>query len=249
VIDKVIEVAPSEVAMPDIYVRGPKGFREEWGKELATIALQSEGWPFEPLEVFRIPKNSKGQVLQVNNGVHRLYAAKSAKVKKIPVRVVTFDTPADAYAAQLVSTMKSGTLKLDLDARDAAIRQLVGHFKIDRDKVMTMCGLSKASVSRILAEKQRTGETGKRKSKRKKARKASKSGSGNGSFAPLDWYAGLAALVESFRENGAAIVRARVEVDPQLLSDGFGIASAIVSGELPANASWFAPKQAAVAGA
>jgi ParB-like chromosome segregation protein Spo0J len=232
--------------MPSNYVRGPKGFNEEWAKELAVIAAQSAGWPFAPLEVFVITDEKKGRKYEVNNGAHRLWAAVKNKVKSIPVQIETFATPGDAFAAQLMATMKSGTLKLDLDARDAAIRQLVLHLKMDRKKVMDLSGLSEGSISRIIAEKQRTGETGKRRGKKKKtARKAVKSGAGNGGFAPLDWYAGLAALVESFKTNGDAIIRARVQVQPTLLADGFRVASAVVSGELPAN-MWNAAPDAAV---
>lgn len=233
--DTIIEVAPSEIRMPTNYVRGAKGFSEEWGKELGVIAAQSEGWPFDPLDVFRVKDDKKGRKYEVNNGAHRLYAAVKNKVKKIPVRVVEYATPGDTFAAQFVATMKSGALKLNLDARDAAIRQMVGHFKMDRKRIMELSGLSEASVSRIVSGDQRTGETGKRRGKKKKARKATKSGGGNGAFAPLDWYAGVQTLVDSFAENGEAIVRARAEVNPQLLSDHFSIASAIVSGELPAN--------------
>lgn len=231
-----IDVKPSDVRVAQNYVRG--GINTDWGNELATIAKQSEEWPFEPIDIFKVDDDKKGRKYEVWNGNHRLYAATKQKMTKIPAKLWVFATPMEAFSAQLEATMKSGSLKLDLDARDAAIRQLGLTFKppMERKRLMEMTGLSEASISRILADKQKAAGSTRGKRRKKGTRKAKRSGQGgNNAFAPLDWYAAASAIVESYREHGAAIVRAKAEVDPALMQDLYNVAADIIAGEVSGN--------------
>jgi ParB-like chromosome segregation protein Spo0J len=209
-------IALGELALPHVaglrYVRLAisKAHVDDLASILDDARRAGSRWPFPAIDVTplrdpdEIPERERGERTKeirawqqgyrwvVLDGVHRFSAATQIDWKeKIPSRPVAIATVADALVHQLQANLRHG-LRLDPQAREQVIRDLIRDFKLSQKKVARIVGLSTASVSRILTGKQL--KTGPRAKKRKAGGKT------RVEWRPAVWAHDLAAFVQDSRQ-------------------------------------------------
>lgn len=126
-------------------------WRELKGKKLT--------WPFsEPIEV-AINKGGKkeGEKIkpyEIIDGMHRWTIWKRLKQVEIPIKPSMLVDPKQRFLKQYQTNISHG-LRLDKDSRDNAIKIAHTIYKVSLTELTKETGLSRASVARILASKQR----------------------------------------------------------------------------------------------
>lgn len=146
-------------------------------------------WPFPPIEVARnekqvLPPAEKGEkrsdvkkkikvskkkyfLYEMIDGSHRITVARRLKMKEILTTVKNIPNHADRFLEQYKSNGGPRGLRLDKDDRDNAIRILAKEYGLSQKVLVQETGLDQASISRIIAAKQRS--MGARKSSKKKS--------------------------------------------------------------------------------
>ncbi len=224
------------------YIR-TKGLNEQQLADMRAFYKQSgESWPssWGAITIRKVESDKQGRIYEVTDGHHRLGVARALRLDGIPVEIKTFATDADALLDQMPANLKHGS-RLTVEERDAWIRLLCvspedGGMGMKQAAVAAAAGLSEASVSRIVAFKQRTGETGKRsasaKARKGKGRKALKEIRRDG-FSPLAWYGNLCALSEGFEIHADLIYSHAGEVDPADMARVMAWLPLFVAGKVP----------------
>jgi transcriptional regulator with XRE-family HTH domain len=141
------------------------------------------------------------QFYVVDDGQHRTRAAKALEMATIPA-VIVKRSEKEAAMAQLVDNLRHG-LFLDKDARDAWIKHLVKEMKFSLRAIVKETDLSLASVSRIVAGRQRkpAGEP------RKKAKRGARVPTGE--WSPKVFKAQLESLSKEYAKHADEITKYR----------------------------------------
>lgn len=116
-------------------------------KELDKIKAELKSFKLESKNVFPY---------EIIDGGHRWTVAKRLKISDIEAKIRDIPNHGERYLEQYKLNSAHG-LRLDKDQRDNAIRTLVKEFKIPQNALIKETGLTTASISRIVADKQRTG--------------------------------------------------------------------------------------------
>ena len=186
----------------DIIVKHNDGlFQEQESREPSKLKDKKLKWPFDssilvaklkepepakPLkdgEKAETKKKGKAKVwkkFEIIDGMHRFTLWRRLGQKEIEANVKVIDEPGERYLEQYRTNSNHG-LRIDKDGRDNAVKVAHNVYKISLGSLVKETGLSRASVARICASKQR--KEGPRKKAEKKTEAAKKAGS---SFASPD---------------------------------------------------------------
>lgn len=140
----------SQLRHPKLYVRN----KDVTIKDLLDLARFNKNdkkelvWPFPPIDVVK-----NGSNFEILDGNRRSKVAKELKIEVIPANIMTIKSPTDRFLYQIKSNLHG--LMLDKDQRDGSIRLLNTKFKLSLENLSKTFKLTKASISRILAKKQR----------------------------------------------------------------------------------------------
>jgi len=145
----------SRIGAPLDYIRGAVDRARV--AEFVEIA-RSKGWIFPEIEVYRLgePETIKGRLIthRISDGVTRHAAFTEVYPNDpIPAVVVPFLEPADAYDAQWLLNHGHGK-PFDPEVRNNYIRRAAKKYGRTPEQLVELTGLSQASISRIIAEKQ-----------------------------------------------------------------------------------------------
>lgn len=183
--------------------------------------LDPAKWPFPPILVRPVTVDAakKGDkpitVYEIMDGAKRTRAAQALKLDKIPATIQKADD-SEAALAQLTENARHGQV-LDRDKRNAWIKYLARDLKLSTRRIAAAIGLSQPSVSRIIAGRQATGETGARKLAAQRRRR----GAGRASQRRVEWTPTVflrefEALVREFEQHQAEITEAVAQMDRDL---------------------------------
>lgn len=180
----------SQLRHPKLYVRSQ--VNDVTIKDLLDIARFNKNdkkelvWPFPPIDV--VKDNGNFEIL---DGNRRTRVAKALKILEIPATIKNIKSPADRFLFQIQSNLHG--LMLDKDQRDGSIRLLNTKFKLSLESLSKTFKLTKASISRILAKKQR------KEGSRKTTKQESKSNAE--SFNPTSFVKDLISLASEYAKN------------------------------------------------
>lgn len=200
----------SETRPPRRYIRGRLD-QDHVTELMEALDANGKKWLFPRVKVFRVtPADEKvllngkaGKALfELAGGYHRCTAAFTLGLEEVPAEIHPVSNDADALALQLLDQGPTNALRFSRKERNAAILAFLHEFKWPLGKVSELLGMSKASISRIAAGKQATGETGARKGKKKgkKGKKAQKEVKA-GKITPADFFGALTHVVEAFNTH------------------------------------------------
>jgi len=180
----------------DIIVKHNDGlFQEQESREPSKLKDKKLKWPFDssilvaklkepepakPLkdgEKAETKKKGKAKVwkkFEIIDGMHRFTLWRRLGQKEIEANVKVIDEPGERYLEQYRTNSNHG-LRIDKDGRDNAVKVAHNVYKISLGALVKETGLSRASVTRICASKQR--KEGPRKKAEKKTEAAKKAGS------------------------------------------------------------------------
>jgi ParB-like chromosome segregation protein Spo0J len=185
---------------PD-YIRGQHS--KSYVEELATV-IKDSGWVFPPVTLQPIPTADKayieGAKYWIVDGTHRVAAAFEVDPKgTVKANILQPMTGLDAIAMQIKLNNAHG-LRLSLASQTNAIKKLSEH-GMKGKLIAEKTGLTPASISRILSDKQRTTEktTGKESPEGSTAKKTAKP------FNVEAWMKSFARSLKAWEKYGAKI--------------------------------------------
>jgi hypothetical protein len=114
----------------------------------------------------KVLKGKKSFPFELIDGAHRLAVARILKLEEIDGTIKNIEPGAERFLRQYNLNAGHG-LRLDKDMRDNAIRILSTVYKIPQKAIVAETGLDVSSVSRIIANKQRTNAPRKKAEPRK----------------------------------------------------------------------------------
>lgn len=140
--------------LPVDHIQFPKHYiREKENREIiktwAADLKERKEWFFPPLEVW-VPKEGleKGKTHELIDGYKRLSAADLAGIQKVPVTILAFKQPVDAFARQYLANDGNGEF-LSKAQRNHYVQVMQKVFKLNLAAIAKITKLSKAQVSRI----------------------------------------------------------------------------------------------------
>lgn len=141
---------------PSVFRANPKYIRirtnQDHVRTLADVLEENKEWPFPPVKVHPIPVSEIKETERyfIIDGHHRVEAALLTK-RNVVADVFSGMTEADVVSMQVSENAKHGMI-LDVRARQTALTYLQ-EAGMKQAEIVKRTGLSKASVSRILAGK------------------------------------------------------------------------------------------------